>query len=292
MAKVRIPINPLQVGKVGAYSMYVRKGEQVVRQRKNSSNYGEEARRSMSQQRRRVLWPNLVAFYKANSFWMKGAFTTKKAGQTDYNVFMQANIETARIPFSKPMAEEGWCVADNFKISDGSLSKIGITKNQGNQWQLSLSLGSSAFPDTITVGELSQRIIANNIGWQDGDALVYIVMDNIEMIPDPLRVYPEYCEFVLDTTSTENIENTLMFSNPYLEIDSLKLVDSTTQTSEGVYGLVAIHTRNDRNLEVSTQKVVVTSDLLINQATTPAAWTAAVNSYGVDSNVMLSPGGE
>lgn len=272
--------------------MYVREGEQIVRQRKNSSNYGDEARRSISQQRRRVVWPNLVAFYKSNAFWMKGAFSSKKAGQTDYNVFMQRNISFARIPMTKTMAEQGWCLVDSFQCTEGSLSRVGISQNASQQWQLSLSLGASSFPDTVTVGELSQRIIDNNTGWQDGDALVYIVMDNIEMIPDPLRVYVQYCEFVLDVNSEENIENTLMFSNPYLELDNQRLVDSTTQTSGGVFGLLAIHTRNTTSLEVSTQRVVVTDDSLITQATTQANWNLAIESYGLDQDVMLAPGGE
>ena len=41
MAKARVTINPMYKGGAGGYSFYVRGGEQVIRQRKNNSNYGE-----------------------------------------------------------------------------------------------------------------------------------------------------------------------------------------------------------------------------------------------------------
>mgnify|MGYP003482862565 CR=1 FL=1 len=53
MAKARVSTNPMYPGGAGGYSFYVRKSEQIVRQRKNNSNYGESASRTAAQMERR-----------------------------------------------------------------------------------------------------------------------------------------------------------------------------------------------------------------------------------------------
>ena len=52
-------------GGAGGYTFYVRGGEQVIRQRKNNSNYGETASRTYAQMIRRIRWGNLVNVFKS-----------------------------------------------------------------------------------------------------------------------------------------------------------------------------------------------------------------------------------
>jgi hypothetical protein len=80
MAITRVSTNPLLKGGAGGYSYYVRDGQQVVRQRKNDSNYGESARRSRAQMVRRILWGNLVNNFKAMKDWQPSAYDSKKQG--------------------------------------------------------------------------------------------------------------------------------------------------------------------------------------------------------------------
>lgn len=292
MAKVRIPINPLQVGKVGAYSMYVRKGEQVVRQRKNSSNYGEEASRSLSQQKRRVLWSNLVNFYKASAFWMPKAFENIGQNQTVYNRFMQLNIDRFNVALTKDEAAQGYTFVDAFKVSDGSLLPLRFVTTsepdtQDERLQLLLSTGITT---SSTLGELSQAIISENYGWENGDNLAIILFEQVYFVGSFPQVQPHYYEITLDTASSVPVSSLPIFAVEMLEIDQQFMqVPNTDRATISYHGLVAIHTRKSSGLKVSTQSIKMVNTTYVDQYSTPEAQQRAILSYGLDSDVLLAP---
>lgn len=292
MAKVRIPINPLQVGKVGAYSMYVRKGEQVVRQRKNSSNYGEEASRTLPQQKRRVLWSNLVNFYKASAFWMPKAFENIGQNQTVYNRFMQLNIDRFNVALTKEEAAQGYTIVDAFKVSDGSLLPLRFTTTsepdtQDERLQLLLS------PDittSSTLGKLSQAIIAENYGWENGDNLAIILFEQVYFVGSFPQVQPHYYEITLDTTSSVLVSSLPIFAAEMLEFSGKFMqVPNTDRAAISYYGLVAIHTRKSSGLKVSTQSIKMVNTTYVDQYSTQEALNRAILSYGLDDDVLLAP---
>lgn len=283
----------MQVGRVGAYSMYVRSGEQIVRQRKNSSNYGPEASRTESQMSRRVCWANLVDFYKACRSWMPKAFETKSAGQTDYNKFMQLNINSARVYLTKDMAANGCAVPDAFMVSQGSLAPLTITG--GN-----LSIGTlpgikldTAIQSSSTIANISADILRNNPAFQNGDNIAFI---NFKCILDS-RGYPYttsvYNEFTIDTGNTgqwgQNSISAILESATVN--DQLQLAPKTTYyNASNICADVWIHTRKVGGaLQVSTQQIYVWDDTELQQFSTQGALQAAIDSYGVDTEVPLDP---
>lgn len=292
MAKVRIPINPLQVGKVGAYSMYVRKGEQVVRQRKNSSNYGEEASRTLPQQTRRVRWSNLVNFYKASAFWMPKAFENIGQSQTVYNRFMQLNIDRFNVALTKEEAAQGYTFVDAFKVSDGSLLPLRFVTTsepdtQDERLQLLLSPGITT---SSTLGELSQAIIAENYGWENGDNLAIILFEQVYFVGSFPQVQPHYYEITLDTASSVPVSSLPIFEAEMLEIaDQFMQVPNTDRAQISYHGLVAIHTRKSSGLKVSSQSIKMVNTTYVDQYSTPEAQQRAILSYGLDSDVLLAP---
>lgn len=292
MAKVRIPINPLQVGKVGAYSMYVRKGEQVVRQRKNSSNYGEEASRTLPQQKRRVLWSNLVNFYKASAFWMPKAFENIGQNQTVYNRFMQLNIDRFNVALTKEEAAQGYTLVDAFKVSDGSLLPLRFVTTsapdtQDERLQLLLSSGIST---SSTLGELSQAIIDENYGWENGDNLAIILFEQVYFVGSFPQVQPHYYEITLDTASSVPVSSLPIFAAEMLEIsDQFMQVPNTDRAAISYHGLVAIHTRKSSGLKVSTQSIKMVNTTYVDQYSTQEALNNAILSYGLDQDVLLAP---
>lgn len=292
MAKVRIPINPLQVGKVGAYSMYVRKGEQVVRQRKNSSNYGEEASRTLSQQRRRVLWSNLVNFYKASAFWMPKAFENIGQNQTVYNRFMQLNIDRFNVALTKEEAAQGYTIADAFKVSDGSLMPLRFVTTsapdtQDERLQLLLSPGITT---SSTLGELSQAIIAENYGWENGDNLAIILFEQVYFVGSFPQVQPHYYEITLDTSSSALVSSLPIFAVEMLEIaEQFMQVPNSDRAAITYHGLVAIHTRKSSGLKVSTQSIKMVNTTYVDQYSTQEALDRAILSYGLNDDVLLAP---
>lgn len=293
MSKVRIPINPMQVGRVGAYSMYVRAGEQIVRQRKNSSNYGPEASRTESQMSRRVCWANLVDFYKACKSWMPKAFETKSAGQTDYNKFMQLNINSARVFLTKDMAANGCAVPDAFMVSQGSIAPLTITAGNLNIGTRAGIILDTAITSSRTIGNISADILRNNPAFQNGDNIAYI---NFTCALDS-RGYPYtgsiYNEFTIDTANTSqwgqnSISNVLETQND--GTNDVLSPKATWFTGKKIVADVWIHTRKvGGSLQVSTQQLFIWDDTDLQQFSTQGAFQAAIDSYGVDTEVPLDP---
>ena len=280
----------MQVGRVGAYSMYVRRGEQVVRQRKNSSNYGAEASRSLAQQTRRVRWSNLVNFYKVNASWMAKAYEGLKAGQTIYNKFMQLNMDKSAVALDKQFAFAGATVCDAFSISDGKLPPItlGITTGEGIT-PTNISTGDIASTSGVTIGELSAAIIANNSDFQDGDNIALVMFIQTYWAGDVPRVQPRYSEFTLDSSSDESLNTLDMFVYELATISGKKLAMNSSADAGEYAGFVFIHTRKSAGLQVSPQKIKMVETTVLDQFSTATALQVAIDSYGVDASVPLDP---
>lgn len=289
MAKVRIPINPMQVGKVGAYSMYVRRGEQVVRQRKNSSNYGEEASRSISQQSRRILWSNLVNFYRVNQSWMQKAFESLKAGQTIYNRFMQLNIDKSQVALTKQEAFAGACLCDAFTVSDGKLPAIRYAATSEGITPVYINTGDITSTTGVTLGQLSAAIIEYNTYFQNGDNIAWVFFVQNYEVGDVPRVVPNYMEITLNTESTTPLSDIPAFGFEWVTISGRKLAANSPTDTGDYAGFVCIHTRRANGLQVSPQKIFMTDTTLRDQFSSVQQQKAAIDSYGVDAEVPLQP---
>ena len=279
----------MQVGKVGAYSMYVRRGEQVVRQRKNSSNYGEEASRSISQQSRRILWSNLVNFYRVNQSWMQKAFESIKAGQTIYNRFMQLNIDKSQVALTKQEAFAGACLADAFTVSDGKLPAIRYAATSEGITPVYINTGDIASISGVTLGQLSAAIIEYNTYFQDGDNIAWVFFVQNYFVGDVPRVVPNYMEITLNTESTTPLSDIPAFGFEWVTISNRKLAANSPTDTGDYAGFVCIHTRRANGLQVSPQKIFMTDTTQRDQFSSVAQQKAAIDSYGVDAEVPLQP---
>lgn len=289
MAKVRTTLNPLYTGTAGGYSFYIRKAEQVVRQRRNNSNYGEGASRSEAQQLRRVKWANLVNFFKANSPWQRKAYETLKGGQTDYNKFMSLNINNARIALTKDLASQGCCLTDNYIISHGSLPRIGmVAGGSGLEFKTDI-IYTQAIGSSTTVGQFAAEVIANNEEWLEGDnlAIVYWVLNgSTEGTPYVSTVYNE--------VTLKSSDTTLLSANAALA-ELVKTADNVVgwQYPSSVltpFGCVVIHTRKaSGSLKVSTQEIFGDLDQSLADYTNPEWVQECIDSYGIDPDVPLDP---
>lgn len=279
----------MQVGKVGAYTMYVRKGEQIVRQRKNSSNYGSEASRTNPQQIRRAKWGNIVNTFKMMKDWQPKAWETAVGGKTDYNEFVSKNINSSGIYLTKDMCANGCAVLSAFMVSQGSIAPVGLEwSSVDSVFDTHITLSEAAGPNK-TVGTVSADIIAQNPEFRNGDNLGIIFYS--QQLDE--RSYPylrsRYYEITLDTESTQQLS-----ANPVFDLidltnsGSLCFVNPQLPNWTDV-GMVVIHTRKGSGLQVSTQKVVLCSDEFTQLFDTEAAMNAAIASYGQDNEVPLDP---
>lgn len=269
--------------------MYVRRGEQVVRQRKNSSNYGEEASRSISQQSRRVLWSNLVNFYRTNMSWMQKAFESLKAGQTIYNRFMQLNIDQSQVALTKQEAFAGACLCDAFTVSDGKLPAIRYAATTEGITPVYINTGSIASITGVTLGQLSAAIIEYNTYFQNGDNIAWVFFVQNYFVGDVPRVVPNYMEITLNTESTTPLEDIPAFGFEWVTISGNKLAANSSVDTGDYAGFVCIHTRRSNGLQVSPQKIFMVDTSLRDQFSTTQQKNAAIDSYGLDADVPLQP---
>lgn len=284
MAIIRNAANTLMKGRVGQTTYYISKGQQVARQSRNDSNYGESARRTELQQNRRVLWANLVQFYKISARWMPKAFETKGVGQTDYNKFMAVNVPTARIPLTKNQAEAGACVVDSFVVSQGSLPSIEVT-TLTNSWKTNLLIGDLVIGESTTVADLTNALVNNNANIREGMQLSFA---SYQQSVDPLgtpRVNCRLYEVTLLAGDTSLVSE-------HIPLLGLSSVDGCIGTSENVplgsFAWILSELQNG-TLRVSTQLLTVNNAQLIAQYVSSAQLKAAAESYGIDTEVILNP---
>lgn len=295
MAKARVSINPMYKGGAGGYSFYVRGGEQVVRQRKNNSNYGESASRTRAQMIRRIMWGNLVNIYKAIKSWQQKAYDTKAIGQTDYNLFMKLNIPMASVGVTKAACEQGFAVFENYQVSKGSLPPVNYQLSAQNDDIITNIVYESAILATTTVGEFAAEIIAKNPQFQAGDNIAFIFFRNHQYIgAEWPYAYSVYTEVTLNTADTSILMDIPEIGQRLIEgPDNLLHVDIDAPTPGGepeVEGIAIIHTRKvSGQLFVSSQSILMESDQFIQRYSGEAWYQTCIDSYGIDVEVPLDP---
>lgn len=285
----------MYVGGAGGYSFYVRKGEQVIRQRKNNSNYGASASRTYAQMIRRVKWGNLVNVFKAMKSWQPKAYDSKKQGQTDYNIFMQLNINKATAALTREMCLSGCAVIEPCQVSRGSLPPIALAlAGSGNNYLSDIVIANNIVGGT-TVGQLSTDILANNPQFQEGDNLAFCFFYNWKdsRVEWPF-VATRYTEITLDTTSTTvinsipDLDNRLSKSTGGFLQASYANGSATSPNNE--VGMVLIHTRKNASmLAVSSQEIVVNGNSILSEFIGSAWYQACIDTYGLTDEVPLEP---
>lgn len=289
MAKIRVSTNPLYKGGAGGYSFYVRSGEQVVRQRRNNSNYGESASRTYPQMVRRVKWSNLVNMYKIMKQWMPKAFENKSQGQTDYNIFMSLNANNVSAALTKDMSLADNCIVEAVQVSRGTLPPLALDADGvGLLYTTNIKI-TSAITSATTVGQLAADILANNGDFVANDNLAVIKFDNYI---DPRVEWPiahsYYAEITLNTADTRTLASIPGIAGIFGKSDSDYLTIAANRRNE--VGCVAIHTRKQSaSLSVSSQSIVMLTDEYIMQYSGEEWVNTCIQTYGLDQEVPLDP---
>lgn len=282
-------------GGAGGYTFYVRGGEQVIRQRKNNSNYGDTASRTYAQMIRRIRWGNLVNIFKSIKTWQKKAYDSKLAGQTDYNWFMKLNVNKAIVGTSKEMNEAGCAIVEGYQVSVGSLPPINNSvAGSGNNYVTDIVL-SNAITSSTTIGQLATDILTNNPQFAEGDNIAFVFFRNwLTSRTEWPYAASVYAEITLDTASTKLVSAIVNLGSRLSKSTGNFLQASYTTT--GLYdvthevGFVAIHTRKTASqLAVSSQDIIISDESLINQYSGQQWDEQCIASYGLSDEVPLDP---
>lgn len=284
MAIIRSAANTIKHGKVGETTFYTALGRQIARQSMNNSNFGTSASRTQSQQSNRVRWANLVNFYKVSKGWMSKAFETKKTGQTDYNKLMSINVSASTVYLTRELAAAGAAVAADYIITQGSLPSVSVAKN-GEKWVSSIALGSLQIGEETTVAAFTAAVVAANKTITDGMQISFIsYMQDVDSMGVPRLICTPY-EVTLDATNNSLLKD-------YLPTFCAQSLNGYLATSEdiaiGAFAYILSDQRGGK-IQVSTQRLVTNNVSLMAEYSSAKALNAAVESYGVDNSVMLSP---
>lgn len=270
---------------IGGMVLYSRGGNTIARELAASVSNP----RTPAQMEQRVKLSNLVAVYRANSSWMRGAFESKKARESDYNAFVSANVDTNAVALSKSDVAAGAAVVGPYKVTQGSLPVIETVLN-GSDLVTNIFVGALTIGSNTTVGELSEAILANNGGLvagmqlsvvinlqlaAAGSGVPYITTRAYEMI-----INPDAADLITDVIPGGILES-VGTTNKALGL-------LTTSLGDGAAAFILSYTSGGTT-RVSTQSLVFFgSNATYRAYTSVTARSAAIASYGEGTDTFLS----
>lgn len=257
------------------------KGQILAKAPKKAS----QPRRSEKQANTRLQMANLLANFRLYSGKLQEAFESKKAGVSDANMYVSVNYGYQPVYMTRQMRIQGCCVlADNI-FSTGSIAPIGYALVEGKLVS-DLYLGSLVIDENTTVGQLTAAVLTNNDMWEEGDQLTCFIGVQLLGSDGQPRCTMKAEKVILnldDETKLWDVTGADGFSTK----DGYLAGGVVLQNM----GMAWVHSRNNGSqTKVSTQRLVVVSDV-IAQYQTYAAMRAAADSYGgINSKaVYLNP---
>lgn len=247
--------------------------------------------KSYAQQERRVMLANLVNLYKAGEGWMKSAFETKKAGQSDYNRFVSLNLNRNLIALTKEQAANGSCVAASYDVSEGTLPSIALNRTADRQYATNILLGSLEITAETTIGEFSTAVIENNSHIMNGMQITYVsYMQTVDDVTGFPRVVCTPYEVTLDAASTAKLNDFLPISFAAASIGSTNKYLGTGPTlADGAFCYI-LSSRVGGKIKVSSQRLQLVRGAIYSSFATVEQKQLAIQSYGASANAMLAPG--
>lgn len=291
MAKVKSSGLRNYVGRLGGSVYYMLKGQNIAREKAPEVSNP----RTATQMRQRMQWANLVAMYKCLQPYLgKKAFQNKPATWSDYNAFMSANLGSTPVYLTKESVQNGVTYLAPYKVTEGSLPAINTAlSTDGSIFETNIWLGE-AISIATTIGKLSELIIDHNTGWQNGDQLGIVIMQNGRMY----RPYTQAFEIILDRSDERTIQDLLPYSDDFLTVNEANnlcidpsVIENPTQGL--AVACAVIHSRTiSGKTSVSTQSLVLNRSAQndYNEKITEDAFNAARESYGIPTEVWLDAG--
>ena len=265
-------------GSVGAVTYVTRKGITVAKQKVPAKLNYTKTVRSMTP---RMRWMAIVRMWQAlNTVGWHPSFRNKVGLQSDFNMFMKAN-SAVDVFLTKTIVSSNGGVVAPVQVTQGGLPTIGGS-GAGNTITTGLSLGGFSIGASTTLATFSTAIIENNEGWNDGDQLTIVrlnqVVDAQTNIP---RITADIVEVVLSSDDNATLLGDIVIAG-MLDSNEGKLIISGVNG-----GACAVHSVGQGvDYDVSSESLVVINPLL-SQYTSGTALRTAIDSYGGLSGVQF-----
>ena len=245
-----------------------------------------QPRRSEKQANTRFQMSNLLANYRLYSGKLAEAFENKGAGLSDANMYVSVNWGYQPVYMTRQMRLQGCCVLADNMFSTGSLDPIGYALNDDGKLVSDLDLGFEISAST-TVAQLSAALMQRSTGWEEGDQLTCFIGTQYlgsDGLPRATMKAHRVVISLEDSSTLWDVVSADGFSTVGGCLASGVVLENM--------GCAWVHSRDQNNTtKVSTQRLVVVSDV-IAQYQTYAAMKAAADSYGGINKkaVYLNPG--
>ena len=276
-------INTKLRGSIGQYTFQRLNGQTVAKEKVEKKAIPV---RTLTQMMRRVRWANLVNMYRAFEGTLHPSFESKDPRVSDYNMFIQANINSSNVAISKNEAVQGACVVAAYQITRGQLPGIMVSVDSSHAFTTDISVGGLSIGASTTLKAFSDAIIQNNPTWRDGDQLsLYIATQEVDGVSGMPRVSMQAIEVTLDTSDEDTLLEDITGQNVYDVQDGMLKYKGVV-----IGGVACVHSRkvNGKTI-VSTQRFVVDNPSLAPY-TSQAAFDTAIESYGgVNKEQFLTP---
>lgn len=268
--------------KLGGAVIYQVNGQTLMRQLAPAvSNPRTDAQMST-----RVRLANLVAFYRASAGWMKGAFESKAANQSDYNAFVSANAAANAVWLAKSQVEAGTCIVAPYTISRGSMGEIKQTAS-ATMITSNLYVGELTISAATTVGELSAALIANNNGLQNGDQLSVIQYIQNTGTAGSYTVTCRAREMLLNTSSVELVSRFLPVEILGVSAGETPALSILTSSFVGGAAFILSRTQGGRILVTTSSVTLTNGNSVYTAMTSTTQKETAIRSYGTNTVVFL-----
>lgn len=269
-------------------------GNKIYSQRKNGTTVVYDSprvpntpQRTEAQLGHRLQFTNLAAVNTQFHQTLKKGFEGIGNSMSDYNAFVQCNINVVKVFIPKQVRLNGGSVLAPYQITRGKLPSIVYTKNGEGVLVSDINVGGQVIGDETTIAEFSAAVVAYNEDYQEGDQITFFygvqTIDTVTHIPRAKISGQKVVLDLSDEMPLYEVVTGLGFSNVGGKLGMNQVIED---------GAAAwIHSReNASGLSVSTQYLYVDSSVLEAYQTDEAFHISAESYGGVNqSAVFLQP---
>ena len=244
--------------------------------------------RSEAQMRVRAQWGNLAAVFRQFNQTLKKGFDGVNGRMSDYNAFLQTNMNVVKVYIAKNVLLNGGSVLAPYQITRGTLPSIAMGVGADNVLASDIALGDLVVSESTTVAEFTNALIACNDDYEAGDQLTFFygqqTTDLVTGVPRAKVSGFKVMLDPLDSTLLWDVVSPLGFSS----------ADGCLAMNDGISDAAAVwvHSREDGDggVRVSTQFMYVDSGILDKYQGSEAMRNAAESYGGINkSEVYLNP---
>lgn len=277
-------IDDKMIGSAGAWTFYQRLGTTVA---KEKVTYSRNQRHCTDAQLKgRMGWANMVAFWRQTRGCLQGAFNNKRAGQTDFNLFVSLNYGREEVYLTAEMVRMGACVASPYLLSCGRLDTIEVSLTDEGRYRTDIALGEDMVIDGgTTIGEFSRAVVEHNPQFMHGDMICCLGVRQVTGDDGIPRVEMRHSMVQIDAYSRARLQG-----NGDAMVDFASVEGCLGSTGPLYGGMAWIHSRaagrySREQVIVSTQRLVLSGPEGALEETpdrafrTPEAYEAAAESY-------------